>query len=111
MAIYNVISARILNNQVIVHEVDTGKDTIQTLKYSAVRAGLSWPTPSSPAYFIVLGEEYIMEDAEHYDDESHSNQPRGKLRLFSEHEFSGLSLVDFFTRLTVKLSGRLVCQE
>lgn len=93
MESYNIIETKKTRDQVIIHEVKT-ENGIETFKYSGVRAGLNWPTASMPAYYCILGEEWL--DIDHDDPEKR----RGKLRLFAEYEFSDLSLDPFFARLT-----------
>jgi hypothetical protein len=64
------------------------------VKYSAVRAGLSWPQGLAPAYYCILGEEFLGID------EEGRREQKGKLKLFAEYEFPGISLNDFFAKLT-----------
>lgn len=67
---------------------------IHNVRYSDVRAGLSWPTAVSPGYYCILGEEY--HEKTRYEGSDH----KGKLKLLSEREFSGISLNELFAKLT-----------
>jgi len=63
-------------------------------RYSTIYGGVSWPSATLPAYFSILGEEYI-EGIDHSDEK----KARGKLALLSEYQATGLSLSTLFDKL------------
>ena len=87
----NVIEAKMTDRGTVIHTFNDGT----TKKYSAVKAGLSWPTPTSPGYFVILGEEQ----------RSHTKfegvkQQRGKLILLTEYESQSPFLDDLVPKFS-----------
>jgi hypothetical protein len=89
---YNVIKAEETEHGVIVHEID-GKET-EKIRYSAIRAGLSWPVKGSSGYYCILGEEYVERNL------FTNEQPRGKLVFLKELKATQPFLDVFFLPLT-----------
>lgn len=89
----NVIRAE-YTEEAIIHVVSNGEEGEQVLKYHDIRGGLSWPTPTSPAYYCIVGEEY--QDFHRFE----GMKRRGELRLLVEHESDDLSLGKLFSKLT-----------
>lgn len=67
----------------IIHEMAGGS----RVEYSDVRGGLVWPSPISPAYYCIFGEDYmgIFRDPD-------NPYNRGKLHLIAEQEFRAMSI-------------------
>ena len=91
---YNVVKAKKAENGIITHILDMGDGKQKTVRYYDVRAGLSWPTVTSPGYYCILGEEYYETDR--YE----GAKRKGNLTLLAEHEFPGISLDELFGKLT-----------
>ena len=91
---YNVVEARKTKTGIITHILDAGNSENETVRYSDVRTGLSWPTAESPGYYCILGEEY------HEDNKYEGMKSKGNLKLLSEHESPGISLDELFAKLT-----------
>jgi hypothetical protein len=100
---YNVIEARKSKNR-ITHVVAKQDGGTESLIYSAVRGGLSWPAGTMPGYHCILGEEYI------YINKDEAESQRGKLHLLSEHEYPGMSIDMMLARLTDDVT-QLHCGE
>ena len=94
MITYDIIKATEKKHRIIHHEVRTGDGSIKTIKYSGIRAGLCWPTITSPGYFCIFGEEW------HKVGKDELRENRGKLHLLAEGESDSLSLNDLFSKLT-----------
>ncbi len=90
---YDLIKCERRPNGIVIHHVASKDGETRIVKYSDVRAGLSWPQASAPAYYCMLGEEFLTE-------EEGIQKQKGGLRWFAEYEFPGLSLNDFFAKLT-----------
>ena len=91
---YSVVKAEKAENRIITHILDMGNGETKTVQYSDVRAGLSWPTPTSPGYYCILGEE-------HHEINKYEGVKRTtNLKLLSEREFPGISLDELFAKLT-----------
>ena len=43
---------------VIRHKIKT-EENEENKYYAGIRCGLSWPAPSVPAFYVILGQEYI----------------------------------------------------
>jgi hypothetical protein len=95
----NVIEAR-KGKQGITHIVSKGNGEKETIKYSAIRGSLSWPTPSSPGCSFILGEEYLYRS---------ETIQRGVIHVLSEKLYEGISLDMMFSKLTDEVS-RLHCE-
>jgi len=90
-----VLESKKAKRGVIVHKADTGQNDIETFQYSAIRAGLSFPTVTSDGHYLILAEEFI--EKSRYEG---VEKPRGKFIFLSEGSFSGLNLNDLFKELT-----------
>jgi len=86
----DVVKAEKAGTGVITHTLNSG----ETIRYLDVRAGLSWPTATSPVYYCVLGEEY--DERNKYEGVEH----KGTLKLLSEHESPGISLDEILAKFT-----------
>ena len=74
----------------IIHEVDIGGGAIRKERYIGVRLGVSWPTQKAKGAYVVLGQPV--------QDRLDAFSP--PLTLLDEYEYNGLSLDEFFGRLT-----------
>ncbi len=88
---YSVVETE--RKKIIIHKVDSGGVRPVIYTWSAVRAGLSWPTPGSPGFHIVIGEEYR-------DKTPFGSVHRGKLKVFAESDHQTIFLDDMFKILT-----------
>jgi len=79
-------------SHVILRAEDGGTET---MRYAAIRAGLSWPRADMMAYHCVVGE--IRAAHEH----------RGRLKLLTEREYPNVSIEIVFDRLTDDLTMTL----
>jgi len=100
---YNVIEARKSKNQ-ITHIVAKQNGGTESLRYSAIRGGLSWPAGTMPGYHCILAEDFI------YFDRDEGGDQRGKLHLLSEYEYPGMSIDAMFAKLTDDVT-QLHCGE
>ena len=91
---YNVVEAQKAGNGIVTHILDMGGGETKLVHYSDVRAGLSWPTATSPGYYCILGEEY------HESNKFEGMERKDNLKLLSEHESQGMSLDELFSKLT-----------
>lgn len=96
MLAYMVTEVKKTERGSIVHIVDRLDGRTETIVYSSIRGGLSWPTPEASGYFIILAEEY--RDFGKF--EAKDRGERGKIRLLAEHEANSLYLDEFFRELT-----------
>jgi hypothetical protein len=71
-------------------------------RYLAIRGGISWPTVHSPAYFCVVGQEYI--DAPVWE-----KKPAGKRVLLAEYKSESLSLSAGFYGRIVDIAEQMLC--
>jgi len=77
----------------IIHKVASGGVNPDIFKWAAIRAGLSWPSPNSPGFYILIGEEYLEESR-------YGSKSRGKLQVFAEKNYQSLFLDGLFKALT-----------
>lgn len=97
----NVINAEKNDHGFIIHTTSDGKTKENELVYTAVRAGLKWPTKESMGYYCILGEEYNEAD------KFTKANPSSKLRLLAEREIP----ISFFDTLFKQLTDdcRMYC--
>ncbi|MBM9515044.1 hypothetical protein [Desulfogranum marinum] len=62
-----------------------------------IRGGISWPTPKAPAYFCLIGQEYI--EPPNTSRRKEHNE-KGKQLLLTEYEIEQLSMDQFYSKLT-----------
>ena len=75
---YDIIKAEKTKQGIIVHELDNGDGDPEKIRYSTIRAGLSWPVKGSCGYYCMIGEEYVESD------KFTKEQQRGKLVFLKE---------------------------
>lgn len=95
---YLVTRARKISGGVSHVILREGGGGTETIRYAAVRAGLSWPRADMPAYHCVVGEIRAV------------HQHRGRLVLLAEREYPGLSIEIVFDKLTDDLS-MMLCSD
>ena len=95
MKSYNVVKTETTKRGVIVHEVDSGDGELKSYHYAAIRGGLSWGSGESPAFFMILGEEFV--DKTRFEGQV---PPRGKLKVFTERQIPSPFLDKLFSALT-----------
>ena len=74
----------------IIHEVDIGAGAIEKEKYIGVRLGVNWPTEKSKGAYVALGQP-VQDRLDVF---------APPLTLLDEYVYDGLSLDEFFGRLT-----------
>jgi hypothetical protein len=80
----------------ITHIVDLG-GRIEKRMYSAVHCGMSWPSATSPGYYIIIGEPVPAEALGTRF--VGKKPPRGKLQVFCERNIESLLLRDLAVHL------------
>jgi hypothetical protein len=73
-------------------------------RYAAIRGGITWPTSKAPAYFCIVGEEYI---APRCTDEKAPPGPRIPIAEFMS---DSLSMQNFYDRL-IDLAEQMMCRD
>ena len=92
---YNPVKTELTDRGLTSHTIDGGDGKLKTLHYSAVRAGLTWATSETPAFYVILGEEHVGK-TKYQGERPH----RGKLKFFKEQEISSLFLDKLFSKLS-----------
>jgi hypothetical protein len=83
---YNVVETEQTRQGVIIHKVArAGK--LESVYYTAIRAGLSWPSPEAPGFYIILAQDHLNKTR--FKDQP---QQKGKLRFLKEYECPGVFL-------------------
>lgn len=95
METYQVVKSKVEKNGVITHEVTGNNGKLKTFHYSAVRAGLNWPSPEASAFYVILAEEYVGKTK--YEGQQ---RQRGKLKIFKEQEISSSFLDKLFSKFS-----------
>jgi len=90
---YDLIRSRKDKNGPIHHELHSDTKEKNIKMYSAIRAGLHWPTEESPGYAVFLGQEKP-------NSKLNPDIEQGPLRLLIEREYQGLRLNDFLGQIT-----------
>lgn len=95
---YSVLKSKSKDDMVI-HEVYTGKNGRETFRYSSIKVGAVWPNDPYPAYYVILAEEHVP--TPYYEGEK---PKRGRLLVLSEFQTSNLDLSVFNSKLTDDLT-------
>lgn len=95
MEAYHVVKAETEKSGLIVHKIDVGNGKLKTFHYTSVRAGLSWSSAEAPAFYVIIGQEYVPKTK--YEGQQ---PPKGKLKFFKEQEISSSFLHTLFNQLT-----------
>ncbi len=106
MKIDNVTSAKKKGDRSIELTIsDPLNGTINIKRYSAIRGGISWPTPKSPAYVCILAQEYVVPPV------MVDKVPVGSRVLLAEYESDSFSLSsDFYSRIT-DIAEQMFCHD
>jgi len=95
MKTINVTNARQLRDinciELTISDPLTGKE--EKRKFQDIRGGISWPTTKAPAYFCIIGQEYLAPDYM-----GNSTQPGTKI-LLAEYESEALHMLPFYEKL------------
>jgi len=95
MGTYQIVKAETEKNGLIAHTLDMGGGKLETVRYTAVRAGLAWPSLEASAFYVIMGEEYVGKTK--YEGQQ---RQRGKLKIFKEQEISSPFLDNLCLQLT-----------
>jgi len=75
----------------------------QKKRFSAIRGGISWPTTKGPAYFCIVGQEYLPSEV-------WEKKPSGPLVLLAEYASESFSLTKFYRRIT-DIAEQFLCRD
>lgn len=92
----NILGIEKKDRGVIAHRIKTEDGKEEKRLYADIRCGLFWPAPSTPAVYIILGQEYI-EKTIFQDDKP---EPPPKLIFMLEREMPGIYLDPLFKQLS-----------
>ena len=106
MELKNVVSSKRMPDQsieLVVIDPSTGSKTHKN--FADIRGGISWPTALSPAYAVIVGEDY---QGSFSHGEGKSRSP-GRLTVIAEVLSESLNLeTDFYSQL-VEISSKVSC--
>ncbi|MCP4569469.1 MAG: hypothetical protein GY841_17980 [FCB group bacterium] len=94
---YIVLKSELLYNQTIQHHLKTDSDKPEIVRYDSIVCGLSWPTPESPAYYVIVARDWIAPD-------KFRKKDVATVRVLAEFETLDLGLEPLFRRMTDDLS-------
>ena len=95
MKTFNITNARQLRDinciELTISDPLNGKE--EKRKFQDIRGGVSWPTTKAPAYFCIMGQEYLVPDYM-----GNRVQP-GKKVLLAEYESESLHMLPFYEKI------------
>ncbi len=105
MKIDNVTSAEKRKDGSVALTIFDPFDGSKELKeYAAIRGGISWPTAKAPAYFCVVGKEYVNPGR------NYENEQNGAMTMLAEYETNALSLTGFYKKI-IDCAEQMLCDS